>query len=90
MPRKPHPAGSADRKREITQSTLRRSLATNAAARASQELVALHDQRSESPTLEARALAAVLRWHSAEVGTWEHARACIELCEIADEAERTR
>lgn len=88
MPResRPRPTAAVDR-RQLTQQALRRSLVT----RAESSLVRAHDQQpSESPTIEARALAAVLRWHAAIEGTWEHTRATAALCEIADEAEATR
>ncbi|MBL8684387.1 MAG: hypothetical protein JNK05_34760 [Myxococcales bacterium] len=77
---------STTARKELTQSTLRRSLVT----RAESSLASLHDQPAESPTIEARALAALLRWHDAEPGTWENARATAAMCEIAEEAKATR
>ena len=85
MPRRSHPTGASDRRQEITQSTLRRSLVTNAAARASQELVALHDQDADELRLFERALDACRRLRDAQT-RGETDTAIALACVVADEA----
>lgn len=84
--RRPSPTGAVDRRRrELTQSTLRREFVTNAAARASRSQTELHDQRENAPTLEQRALAAVIEYVNADVGSPAYFAAIEEFWRIAGE-----
>lgn len=75
--RRPTPTAAADRRRgELTQSTLRRSFVTHEAARVAASQAALHDQPTNIPTLEQRALAAVRAFTDAT--TEEQERRVIE------------
>lgn len=85
--RRPSPTGAVDRRREQTQQTLRRELVTRAAAKAARELSASQDQAQNAPTLEQRALAAVLAYTNADSGSPEYFGAIEEFWRIRDEEE---
>ena len=84
--RRPSPTGAADRRRrELTQSTLRRELVTHATARASQSQAALQDQPANTPTLALRALAAVTDYVNADVGSPAYFAAIEEFWRIVEQ-----
>lgn len=88
---RPKPTAAIDRRRsEITQGVLRRELVTNAAAKASRSLVDAHDQPPTAPTLQQRALAAVIAFTDAEAGSPEYFGAIAEFWRIRDEEETDR
>lgn len=88
---RPKPTAAHDRRRcEITQGVLRRQLVTHASALASRSLVAAHDQPPSAPTLQQRALAAVIAFTDAEPGSPEHFGAIEEFWRIRDEEETGR
>ncbi len=85
-PTRPVPTAALDRRqRDLTQSSLRREFVTHAAARASRAQTALADQPTNVPTIEQRALAAVLAYTAADAGSPEFFAAVEEFWRIAEE-----
>lgn len=85
--RRPSPTAAVDKRCEQTQSTLRRSLVTNAAAsRARASLVWTHDQRQRPAGITDAEWACVLV-RDADPGTAAAVIAVALACEVADRAE---